>query len=164
MWLDASIRFTTWNISHIFNRISQNGIYTSKNSGRMIERIYSSMFGYFRADPICLYSPFFEIEANFVVMKNDIFNQVAVVGPWVSCAFSPDCVCPINTDNNFDCLKYLTCSSKPRDNGFFHCHRYDQAALGMILTTLFQLKSSSIGNPAHNIYRIMRGDNVRYFP
>ena len=99
-----------------------------------------------------------------MVMKNNIFNQVAVVGPWVSCAFSPDCLCPMNSDNNYNCLMYLMCSTKPRDNGFFYCHRYDQAALGMILTTLFQLKTSEIVIPAHDVYVFQRGNIVKYLP
>ncbi|XP_025113908.1 uncharacterized protein LOC112575954 isoform X2 [Pomacea canaliculata] len=154
MWMDASVRFKSGDVSLIIQRVMADGFFIQHNIYMMPRHVMPVMLQYFHTQA-CLLAPFYEVEANFFVVKNEPLMSKAVLDPWVACAFAPRCVYPGD-----DWRKLLACFDNKR--GYSVCHRFDQAALGVILVTLFDFKLSYLVVPDNNV-NIQRGNKVKYF-
>ncbi|XP_025112267.1 uncharacterized protein LOC112575001 [Pomacea canaliculata] len=155
MWMDASIRFKSGNVSLVIKRVMADGFFMKHAIHMMPRHVMPEMLQYFHTEA-CLLAPFYEAAAYFFVVKNEPLMSKVVLDPWVACAFAPRCVYPGD-----DWRKLLAC---PRDkSGYSLCHRFDQAALGVILVTLFDFKSTQLAVPVNNVYT-QRGNRVKYFP
>ena len=107
----------------------------------------------------CLLSPFFELAGGFLVFKRNLLVERAILDTWLSCAFSPNCLCP-----GKDCLKMKSSCHNP-SKPYSRCHRFDQSALAVILVTLFDYRVSSLVavDFRRNAY-FKWGDQVDFFP
>ncbi|XP_025112270.1 uncharacterized protein LOC112575004 [Pomacea canaliculata] len=155
MWMDASVRFKSGDVSLIIQRVMADGFFMKHGNYMMPRHVMPVMLQYFHTEA-CLLAPFYETESGFVVVKNEPLMSKVVLDPWVACAFAPRCVYPGD-----DWRKFLPCPSNKR--GYSVCHRFDQAALGVILVTLFDFKSSQLVVPDNSFY-IWRDHKVKYFP
>ncbi|XP_025112268.1 uncharacterized protein LOC112575002 isoform X1 [Pomacea canaliculata] len=155
MWMDASVRFKSGDVSLIIQRVMADGFFIQHHIYMMPRHVMPVMLQYFHTEA-CLLAPFYEVEANFFVVKNEPLMSKAVLDPWVACAFAPRCVYPGD-----DWRKLLACFDNKR--GYSVCHRFDQSALGVILVTLFDFKLSHLVVPDNNV-NICRENKVKYFP
>ncbi|XP_025112264.1 uncharacterized protein LOC112575000 isoform X2 [Pomacea canaliculata] len=155
MWMDASVRFKSGDVSLIIQRVMADGFFIQRDGWMMPRHVMPVMLQYFHTEA-CLLAPFYETEANFFVVKNEPLMSQVVLDPWVACAFAPRCVYPGD-----DWIKLLPCHGDKR--GYSVCHRFDQAALGVILVTLFDFKLSHLVVPDNNV-NIQRDNLVKYFP
>ncbi|PVD22353.1 hypothetical protein C0Q70_18163 [Pomacea canaliculata] len=153
--MDASVRFKSGDVSLIIQRVMADGFFMKRDGWMMSRHVMPVMLQYFHTEA-CLLAPFYETESGFVVVKNEPLMSKAVLDPWVACAFAPRCVYPGD-----DWKKLLPCHSDKR--GYSVCHRFDQAALGVILVTLFDFKSSQLVVPDNAVF-FMRDNKVKYFP
>ncbi|PVD22352.1 hypothetical protein C0Q70_18162 [Pomacea canaliculata] len=151
MWMDASVRFKSGDVSLIIQRVMADGFFIQRDGWMMPRHVMPVMLQYFHTEA-CLLAPFYEVEANFFVVKNEPLMSKVVLDPWVACAFAPRCVYPGD-----DWRKLLPCHGDKR--GYSVCHRFDQAALGVILVTLFDFKLSHLVVPDNNVY-IWRDDKA----
>lgn len=153
-WMDASTRFKTPNITVILNDVNTLGLVITRTSWKLPLHVAQPMLDYFHVQP-CLVSPFYELASGFIAFKNEQLILRAVVDPWVSCAFSPDCLCPgKNCRNLYGCNK--------RNASYSWCHRYDQSAIALILTSLFDWRSTQL--IVGNQIEFKRGQKVSYLP
>ncbi|PVD21542.1 hypothetical protein C0Q70_17340 [Pomacea canaliculata] len=155
--MDASVRFKFGDVSLIIQRAMANGLFIQRNDYMMARHVMPAMLQYFHTEA-CLLAPFYETETNFLVVKNERLMSKAVLDPWLACAFAPRCIYP---GHNWRSL--VTCPEGKQ--GYSLCHRFDQAALGVILVTLFDLKLSHLVAPDKNTtYYLAKDDKVDYFP
>ena len=162
--MDASVRFRTADITPVVEQARRFGVFLARNNFMMAMHVHPAMLTYFYVQP-CQLAPFYETAGGFVAVNNDGFVQAAVVDPWVACAFSPRCLCPIENDTT-DCYRFVGC--RMRDDVYFRCHRFDQAALGVILATLFDRKVTGLTHELEHDtvpwFAFRRDDRVNYFP
>ncbi|KAL8590307.1 hypothetical protein ACOMHN_006423 [Nucella lapillus] len=165
MWMDASVRFLSSNISAILEQTRKLGILLAGNGYMLVKHVHPAMLSYFHVQP-CLLASFHENCGGFIVVSNDKFVQKAIVDPWVACAFSPRCLCP--SVDMTDCESYLHCHARSQYT-YFQCHRFDQSALGIILALLFDWRATNLNYLLDHHDRtpwfvFRRADRVRYFP
>lgn len=89
------------------------------------------------------------------MVKNEALVINKILDFWLACAFAPDCIYP---GDNWKSLRYCHTTT-----GYSKCHRFDQAAIGIILVSLFDRKSSSFVEAIGHV-KFLRGDKVQYFP
>lgn len=162
LWMDASVRFRTADITPILEQARHLGVFVARTQFMMPMHVHPAMLSYFQVQP-CLLAPFYETAGGFIVLHNDSFVQLAILDPWVACAFSPRCICP--SEKGTDCNSLFSCTM--RNDPYFRCHRFDQSALGIILASLFDLKVTAL---THKLvdntitwFAFRRGQLVNYF-
>ncbi|KAL8620038.1 hypothetical protein ACOMHN_015320 [Nucella lapillus] len=165
LWMDASTSFTARDITPILHQASQLGIFVTQNNYMALMHTHPSMLSYFHVKP-CSMASFYEIAGGFVALNNDEFVHKAILDPWVSCAFSQDCLCPM-TDSHSNCVNFVKCTK--RKQAYFRCHRFDQSALVIILSLLFDWRMTHLthrltNNTITTWFSFMRGGHVQYFP
>ncbi|XP_067671904.1 uncharacterized protein [Haliotis asinina] len=151
LWADASTRFTNTNMMPLLKQIKASGVMMSKIIRALGQHFAPKMMEYY-GERSCHFSPYWEFEANFIGLANDRFVREAIVAPWVSCAFAPDCMCPEGSH------KMLKCNVKVR--GYNKCHRFDQSSLNIILIKLFQDNMQKMTMPKSLFHDIKRGDRL----
>ena len=125
------------------------GIQVSNSGGMIYYRTDLSTFNFLAEQP-CLFGST-ETEATIIMLHISPFTVRYILKPWVSCALSKGCL-------TFDgSLNKLNCGV----NGPHMCHRFDQSALGIILTRLFSDKKQLVYFKNH-IYNIRRARTSRY--
>lgn len=157
VWMDASTRFRNGNISSILAQADRWGLFISRNYNMLPAHVAKPMLDYFHV-PACLLSPFYELAGGFLVFKQDALTEKIVLDPWLACTFSPDCLCP-----GPECLRLRgPCKSKSGER-YSLCHRYDQAAIAVLLATLFDYRASAIVGPRFP-FAFDWGDKADFFP
>ena len=164
--MDASIRFKTSDITPILEQAHRLGVSVARTWYMLSMHVHPAMFNYFQISQQCQLASFYEVSGAFVVLKNDTFVHNAILDPWVACAFSSDCMCP-SENGTKDCRTFLRCTMQ--DDPYFRCHRFDQAALTIILAGLFDREMTALlhGCAPSQIpwYLIKRKhDFTKYFP
>ncbi|KAL8580385.1 hypothetical protein ACOMHN_037484 [Nucella lapillus] len=137
IWMDASTRFKGDNFSHVIRHALHCGVFLTSSGWMMPLHLAVPTLNYFHVHP-CLLSRFNEVAGGFLALHNDAVLRRAVVGPWVSCAFSPRCLCP-----GTRCYARLKPCHWGPAGPYSRCHHFDQAALGAVLVTLFDWKAAS---------------------
>ena len=138
MWMDSSTRFTTANLQPLFDKAISAGtvqVFRDKRHFTIRERTHLDTFGFLN-EPPCLYDvP--DISAAFVLLyaKNDILE--GIINPWVKCALIEECMW-----TSRPLLELLRCS-KPNNDTYQHCHRYDQSVLSILVYRLFHNEMDS---------------------
>ncbi|CAL1525839.1 unnamed protein product [Lymnaea stagnalis] len=155
VYQDASIRWSP-NIIKVLNRTRTFGLQYHRSDfiSRISLHTMREMFDYFGESP-CAFSPFPEIEANNGMYKNDPFVIHAVLEPWARCALEPSCICPVPPATVVNCNKPV---AEPR------CHRFDQSAMGILTTKLFNKDIHRILGPGYHYVGIRREHKMKdYF-
>lgn len=151
LWADASTRFTNSNMMPLLKQIQSSGVMMAKILRALGQHFAPSIMEYY-GERSCHFSPYWEFEANFIGLANDRFVREAIIGPWLSCAFAPDCMCPDGSH------KMLKCNVKVRE--YNKCHRFDQSSLNIILIKLFQDNMQKMTMPKSLFHEIKRGDRL----
>ncbi|XP_076434879.1 uncharacterized protein LOC143274825 isoform X2 [Babylonia areolata] len=155
VWMDASIRWrNNTALAEMFSRAKTNGYQTRHNTGSIATRSQASMARFF-GDHLCQYAPFTEMETGLGFYYNDRFMRDAILKPWLSCAFSRDCMCVKDSAS----LKKCGGSHKPR---YGACHRWEQSSIGMIFSKLLLDKRPMTYVP-HQSVRVARGQRMSWF-
>lgn len=158
-WVDASVKFTMWNISRAIKHTKQNGVlfFVSTDSianASMTSHTDVRTFKYLNED-ICKFRQLGEVWATTVMFY---YNQIsrAIVQAWVSCALNRDCIAPPGTEN------MLTCHPGVREDG--HCHRFDQSVLSILIRRLFHERNLyPVDERLRKMFFISRREFVDYF-
>ena len=164
--MDASVRVKTASLTPVLQRARRLGVFAAVNNYMLPMHVHPAMLTYFGAEP-CLLAPFHETAGGFVVLKNELLVQLAVLDPWVACAFSPRCLCPSEAGGG-DCGSLLACRMRGGRYPYFRCHRFDQSALGVILAVLFDRRATALGHELTGDevawFKFRRDDRVQYLP
>jgi hypothetical protein len=171
-WMDSSIGFKTGNLSVLVKaalKYGVQGIITARRpnitdydilstmftNGSITARTDTRMFDFLGESP-CLFRRSNEIGGGFNMWLRTPFTTFHILRPWVSCALSIRCMALPGSNRQ--------CPPAPPGSGEISgCHRYDQSALGIIITRLFHRDISEVIMP-NTYYDIRRGSpNSNYF-
>ncbi|KAK7491974.1 hypothetical protein BaRGS_00016820, partial [Batillaria attramentaria] len=154
---DTSVR---WNNSTkgpevVFKLARERGMQLRYDpSGSIATRTVVSTFTYF-GDQACQFEPHGEVQGGLGVYHNEKFVRDVVLDTWVSCAFNTSCMCVPNAG------RLLYCNHKlPRKTSV--CHRFDQSALGIIISTLYRERTALVVGLDKSI-TVQRGQTMNWF-
>ena len=153
--MDASTRFTASTVGTVVQHALDRGVYGISTGWLLPQHVAPPALRYFHVQP-CLLSAYNEIAGGFLAFRNDPVIRRAVLGPWVSCAFSPECLCP--GENCYD--RWKPCTGP---GPYSVCHRFDQATLGVILVTLYDWRASSFYGKGPVVFRRKKHDFTKRF-
>ena len=127
IWLDSSIRFTTGNLTLFFEMTLSSGVTLLKYSGSNIDgHTHPQMFETLN-EPRCLYRKSSMNPASAVALFAKDYIIEGIMKPWVKCALVERCM---QTTTPF---KSMTACNERNPV----CHRYDQSAINILITRLF---------------------------
>lgn len=135
IWVEPSeYTFVSGDIKSLLKRAQEKGIiaWTSKDPVSTIT--YDKMYKYFKATADQYY--FLEsAQANELILHNTEKLHNKVMLPWVKCALSSDCINPVGASNT-------GCTDRKPLYLYRGCHKYDVAALNIILGQVFHYDES----------------------
>ena len=146
-WFDTSIRLQPQIVANIFRIGASFGVMYGEFS--LAHQTAAKMFQWFDEEP-CSFSRFYGINTGHMMLFRSSLVE-NIMKYWVTCALNNECISP--EDSEYDCDS----SNRP----FGECHRFDQSALGIILTRLFQ--ESRAGLHLTKFVHDKR-QSVHYFP
>ncbi|KAK6192293.1 hypothetical protein SNE40_003785 [Patella caerulea] len=155
MYMDASIRLKTGNLTRVFNQVKRSGInaiYIPFNNYFVPNHTFSKTFEYFKTKP-CLFHGLDEIGAGFaIVVKNNLYAYT-IMRSWLVCSLQRNCVMPKGTE------RITYCSGFKK---YHKCHRNDQSALSI---AVYMTNHDSVGSLAipKELFSIHRGQVMQYF-
>ncbi|GFO21696.1 hypothetical protein PoB_004820100 [Plakobranchus ocellatus] len=129
VWQDSSVRWFRESFLDSLDRAYAAGhqVLRHFNSHRIPANTLKETFDYIHEDA-CGYLPYPEIQGNIHIHRADEFNRRVVFEPWTRCALEKQCICPRFPESVIHCTK-----------GTLHrCHRFDQSAMSIILSILYQ--------------------------
>ncbi|CAL1541911.1 unnamed protein product [Lymnaea stagnalis] len=91
------------------------------------------MFHHFGDSP-CAHMAFNQVVGGFGIYHREPLIERAVLDPWLACALSAECMCPV------DQRKVQSCPYPWGTKKIGLCHRADQSAMTLILAKLFREK------------------------
>ncbi|XP_063435513.1 uncharacterized protein LOC134716445 [Mytilus trossulus] len=154
MWADASVRFTGTKEAFdvFFKQVKDVGILVRiiENKNPKSSTFYHTKTETFKLlnETACMFN-FKSLEAGFVTIWKTSFTWKYIMQPWISCALTEHCMSHYNPGLVLQC--------KPRKEVSYHCHRFDQSVLQIILQRLFNVKYDIVAlnrlPKIHYIYR-----------
>lgn len=137
MWLDSSVRFRhdPEGLHHVLATTRELGIQAGRIMASVSHQTLPNTFHFF-GDEACAYLPYMSSLTSMIIVHNEEFVQRVILEPWMACALSGKCMCPQGVKNLTDIG-----SGCHRQHGtYFYgaCHRFDQSALNIIGTKLYQ--------------------------
>ncbi|XP_041377247.1 uncharacterized protein LOC121389664 [Gigantopelta aegis] len=154
IWVDASIRFVTGNLKPLFDGVRSSGLllyFTDFSAGQFTSK---KMFDYF-GDSACQFETYGQLGAGFIAAHNERFTRDVILKTWWACAVDPECMC-IDYDN-----RELRCDVTIRK--YSKCHRFEQAALTLMLAKLFREFTFSFRFPNGMYFTVKRSHTENYF-
>ena len=124
IWLDSSIRFTTGNLTLMFEMTISSGVIQLEFSGTNIVRNTHSQTFETLNEPRCLYRKYHMNPSGVVALFAKDYIIEGIMKPWVKCALVERCM---QTNMPY---KGVVCSHTA-------CHRYDQSVINILITRLF---------------------------
>ncbi|XP_041353474.1 uncharacterized protein LOC121371555 isoform X2 [Gigantopelta aegis] len=125
-WFDTSVRFKPQIVANIFRKGVSFGIMPLYGEFSVAQQSDVKIFQWFGEEP-CSFSNYFEIQTGHIMFYKSSLVE-SIIKYWVTCALNKECISPENS--------VYDCDSSTRKYG--KCHRFDQSALSIILTRLFQ--------------------------
>ncbi|XP_063411765.1 uncharacterized protein LOC134694652 [Mytilus trossulus] len=135
MWADTSVKFTGTKEAYdvFFQQVKQVGILVRKNNrsetARTFYRTKEETFKYLN-EQSCMFD-FKILGAGFITIWKTSFTWKYIIQPWLACALTEHCM------SHFDPGLIMFCD--PKKEVLYHCHRFDQAVLSIILQRLFNV-------------------------
>ncbi|XP_067667576.1 uncharacterized protein [Haliotis asinina] len=155
IWTDAAVRFRKSSIGPLLQEVETKGIMLEDGTPRysVADHAQKIMFDYF-GEKTCQYAQVIEKQPGFLVLKNERFVREIVLKPWVACAMNKKCMCPAHPETLIVCHTYVRKYNK--------CHRFDQAAINIILAKLFWGSEMSFV-PTRKYIDFRKEEKVYYF-
>ncbi|XP_052081105.1 uncharacterized protein LOC127719121 [Mytilus californianus] len=158
MWADTSVQFTGTKEAFdvYFQQAKQVGILVRKNdqsqTARTFYRTKAETFKYLN-EISCMFD-FKILRAGFVTIWKTSFTWKYIIQPWLACALTEHCM------SHYDPGLVMYCN--PQKAVLYHCHRFDQAVLSIILQRLFNVNCDIVTlNRLPEVHQIDRSQ--RYF-
>ncbi|GFN88573.1 hypothetical protein PoB_001507900 [Plakobranchus ocellatus] len=143
-WVDASIRFRP-DPAHalsLLTRARHRGLQMGMSVHTTIPHTtLPSMFHFF-GDEACAYVPYHQCLSGVVIYRNEKLVKRAVLEPWVACAINDQCMCPFGEVDLYQAR--ISCHESKGEHYYGVCHRFDQSALSILVSKLYQEKTEHI--------------------
>ncbi|KAK6174043.1 hypothetical protein SNE40_017389 [Patella caerulea] len=150
MYMDASIRFKTGNLTRAFNQVKRSGIssiYITVLDHFIPNHTFSKTFEYFNTKP-CLFHDLHELQGGFeFVVKNNLYAYT-IMRSWLTCCLQRTCVMPMGAEVR------TVCSAVKR---YHKCHRSDQSALSIAVYMTDRSSVASLHGIPNELFSIARG-------
>lgn len=147
--MDSNVRLNSSDISNYL--LPKYGLLTWPTKHATSSLTHPKMYEYFHASAESFFFlPL--VRASYLVIRNTEEIRKNVMLPWVQCALTRDCICPIGEclqsslrDENLNCLTFFIpgaqsagCrfNKKPQYR-YSGCHAYDTSALNIVLGRYF---------------------------
>ena len=136
-WVDASIRFKQdpAHLMSLLERAKNRGVQMGWSKTTISKTTLPSMFHFF-GDEACAYVSYNQGLSGVVIYHNEWMIRRMVLQPWAACALSGQCMCPQTGVDLFQAR--ITCHQDRGKYFYGICHRFDQSALSILLTKLYQ--------------------------
>jgi len=158
IWMDASVRFMTSDLSSWFDKVKKLGVMASRGYAPVAMRTHPLTFQAL-GEQQCTFRDNNEFEATFIMVYATKFVSEYFLKPWVSCAVTEGCLVP---DRNP--AKYINCDGDSRKPVYFDCHRFDQSVLSILLLRLYYEDIESHWMK-HEFYKFCKGaDESPFLP
>lgn len=160
MWGDASVRVVGSLVKHVLPLL-QNFPFVAGSafSGPIIPLIHDGMIHYLNFTLSRMQMRHFgHIEANCWVIWINTMMRNRFLGVWVDCALHKECISPPGSKGG-NCRKERhQMIDQIRRGEYIGCHRYDQAAMDLILVREFGLQvwNSVVHDVRRTIFRVNR--------
>ncbi|XP_069119122.1 uncharacterized protein [Argopecten irradians] len=135
IWLEPPEHFTTSKLNKVLVQAQKEGIAAWTIQEPASALIHPKMFKYFKTKQDNYYF-LRAAKANQLIIYNTAKIRQDLMLPWVKCALTEECINPTGAQN-FGCNYDL----KPRFR-YMGCHKYDMAALNVILGLMFEFSES----------------------
>ncbi|XP_063974824.1 uncharacterized protein LOC135161302 [Diachasmimorpha longicaudata] len=133
LYMDSNVRINNSDVSKYLLPLS--GILTWPTKHAISSLTHPKMYEYFHASSDSFFFlPL--IRASHLVIRNTKEIRENVMLPWVQCALTRDCICPIGAQS-FGCRF----NKKPQYR-YSGCHSYDTSALNIVLGLYFNYDDS----------------------
>lgn len=129
LYMDSNIRLNSTDISKYL--FPKSGVLTWPTRHAISSLTHPKMYEYFHASAEnFFFLPL--IEASYIVIRNTKEIRDKVMLPWVQCALTRDCICPIGAQS-------AGCRFNKRPQyRYSGCHGYDTSALNIVLGLHFK--------------------------
>lgn len=158
-WVDISVKFTKWNISHAIDYVRKNSILffvSSDDHQKASMTAHTDVRTFqFLGEDICKFRPFNEVWATTAMFHFDEVTKT-IVKAWASCALNEDCIAPRGSDRKLQCSEHSTADGQ--------CHRFDQSVLSILIRRVFHEGNVyPINNRFRDLFFVTRREFVDYF-
>ncbi|XP_034950984.1 uncharacterized protein [Chelonus insularis] len=133
LYMDSNVRLNNTDISKYL--LPKYGVLTWQTKHAISTLTHPKMYEYFRASAESFFFlPL--IRASHIIIKNTREIKENIMLPWVQCALTRDCICPIGAQS-------VGCrfNKKPQYR-YSGCHSYDTSALNIVLGLYFNFDES----------------------
>ncbi|RUS78724.1 hypothetical protein EGW08_013511 [Elysia chlorotica] len=161
-WVDASIRFhpDPRRLLALLDRGRERGVQVGWSRTTISKTTLQSMFHFF-GDEACAYVPYNQGLSGVAIFHNEQLIRRVVLEPWAACALSDQCMCPQSGVDLFQVR--ISCHENVGENFYGVCHRFDQSALSILLTKLYQENVNHVMlQDIAQFIDIKRGDQREY--
>ena len=155
MYGDTSVRLLSCDLTAALQHLLHFPILTGNplRDFKTIQYTHEGMIKYFhfpasRKDMADIGS----IQAGVWLMWANDMMKKKLIDPWVDCALHKECIAPSGAES-------IPCGERSNDGHYIGCHRFDQAALNLILAREFGLDyySKVTSEPlGHSIWKVRR--------
>ncbi|KAI8789135.1 hypothetical protein BgiMline_001002 [Biomphalaria glabrata] len=160
LWADASIRFHQdfKHTADLLERARTRGLQVGWSPNSIAYQTLQSTFHFF-GDEACAYQPYMSSLNAVIVFYNEEFVRRLILEPWSACAMSSQCMCPAD-EQDLQAIR-ISCHKRKGKYDYGICHRFDQSALSIIGTKLYQgLVGHIFLQDLRNFVDVRRGDKV----
>ncbi|XP_015605058.1 uncharacterized protein LOC107272420 [Cephus cinctus] len=143
LYMDSNVRLNSSDISKYL--LPKSGILTWPTRHAISSLTHSKMYEYFH---VSAESFFFLplVRASHLVIRNTNEIRDNVMLPWVQCALTRDCICPIGAQS-------AGCRFNKRPQyRYSGCHAYDTSALNIVLGLHFNFDDTRYIHQEHDTY------------
>ena len=155
VWVDTSIRFLNTSLDTFFTEVRSSGLLLSTSTFTVGQLTSRTMFDYFDDPAACPYEPYYQMMAGLIAVHNEPFTRDIIFKTWFACAVDPKCMFTEYNKLQVICLNDIRMYSK--------CHRFDQAAISLILVKLFREYYLSFSVPLGKYHLVWQGHRSNYF-
>lgn len=128
LYMDSNVRLNSSKVSKYL--LPKSGILTWPSSHAISSLTHPKMYEYFHTtSESFLFLPL--IRASRIIIRNTNEIREKIMLPWVQCALTRDCICPIGAQS-----AGCRFNKKPQYR-YSGCHAYDTAALNIVLGLYF---------------------------
>ena len=161
MWADSSVRFRhSAEIPELIRRTKDRGVQQRRcfEFNKLPHFTLPRIFEHFGDSP-CAFMSVPMVEGNFALYHREPLVRRAVIEPWLACAATESCICPLQYRSRRHCFKIPM--PIPNRIGLRNC--YDQSVMSVILAKLFRENYFHFVVDTSRVQLTYRGYKSAYF-
>ena len=135
---DASVRMLSSDMSPAINELIKFPFLSGSPHDKIVGLTHDGMINYLHSPPRHTMGTFTGTQGGVWLMWANSLMKRTVIPEWADCALHTECIAPEGGTQLYTCN--LAWRAQYSDGRYIGCHRYDQAAISMILARDFGLE------------------------